>query len=184
MSLRIAPARAFDLTASLTVAVAVILPPIALLLVLFLQEQQKAIDFAQKEIRGVETAKAINKADIRLGQALFQTENSGALTSQLFTSVLDRNRARGRYGQTFSTEATVEQVLEDFLEIAAGGKIEIGGDNTIRSKLRTLTSQVGDASNLILDPELGSYHLMNPLIVRFPATQAILDAKEVRIFPE
>ncbi|MCZ8282306.1 MAG: HAMP domain-containing sensor histidine kinase [Aquidulcibacter sp.] len=177
MSLRIVPPRAFDLTASLTVAVAAFLAPIALLLILFLQEQQKAIDFAQKEIRGVEMAKAINMADISLGQALFQSETSGALTSQLFTSVSDLKRAQGRYGQTFSTEATVEQVSEDLLEIAANGKAEIGAVNSSRSKLRTLTSQVGDASNLILDPELDSYYLMDLLIVRFPETQAILDAK-------
>ncbi len=177
MSLRIVPPRSFDLTASLTVAVAAFLAPIALLLLLFLQEQQKAIDFAQKEIRGVEMAKAINKADISLGQALFQTETSGALTSQLFTSVSDLKRAQGRYGQTFSTETTVEQVSEDLLEIAASGKAEIGQVNSSRSKLRTLTGQVGDASNLILDPELDSYYLMDLLIVRFPETQAILDAK-------
>ena len=93
MSLRIVPPRAFNLTASLTVAVAAFLAPIALLLILFLQEQQKAIDFAQKEIRGVEMAKAINKADISLGQAMLQSETSGALTSQLFTSVSDLKRA-------------------------------------------------------------------------------------------
>ncbi len=177
MSLRIVPPRSLDLTASLTVAVAAFLAPIALLLLLFLQEQQKAIDFAQKEIHGVEMAKAINKADISLGQALFQTETSGALTSQLFTSVSDLKRAQGRYGQTFSTETTVEQVSEDLLEIAASGKAEIGQVNSSRSKLRTLTGQVGDASNLILDPELDSYYLMDLLIVRFPETQAILDAK-------
>ncbi|OYU76647.1 MAG: hypothetical protein CFE32_09290 [Alphaproteobacteria bacterium PA3] len=177
MNLRIVPPRAFNLTASLTVAVAAFLAPIALLLVLFLQEQQKAIDFAKKEILGVEMAKAINEADISLGQALFQTETSGALTSQLFTSVSDLKRAQSRYGQAFSTENTVEQVSEDLLEIAASGKAEIGPVNTSRSKLRTLTSQVGDASNLILDPELDSYYLMDLLIVRFPETQAILDAK-------
>lgn len=177
MNLRTVTPRAFNLTASLTVAVAAFLAPIALLLVLFLQEQQKAIDFAQKEIRGVEMAKAINEADISLGQAMFQTETSGALTSQLFTSVSDLKRTQGRYGTAFSTDSTVEQVSDDLLEIAASGRAEIGSVNTIRSKLRTLTSQVGDASNLILDPELDSYYLMDLLIVRFPETQAILDAK-------
>ncbi|MFN8732053.1 MAG: sensor histidine kinase, partial [Hyphomonadaceae bacterium] len=177
MNLRIVPPSAFNLTASLTVAVAAFLAPIAFLLVLFLKEQQKAIDFAQKEIRGVEMAKAINKADISLGEAMFQSETSGALTSQLFISVSDLKRARSRHGQTFFTESTVEQVSEDLLEIAASGKAEIGAVNTARSNLRMLTSQVGDSSNLILDPELDSYYLMDLLIVRFPETQAILDAK-------
>ncbi|MFM1975728.1 MAG: hypothetical protein RL145_574, partial [Pseudomonadota bacterium] len=177
MNLRAVTPRAFNLTASLTVAVAAFLAPIALLLVLFLQEQQKAIDFAHKELRGVEMAKAISAADISLGQAMFQSETSGALTSQLFTSVSDLKRAQSRFGTAFSTEATVDLVSEDLLEIAGSGKAEIGPVNTIRSKLRTLTGQVGDASNLILDPELDSYYLMDLLIVRFPATLAILDAK-------
>ena len=177
MNLRAVTPRAFKLTASLTVAVAAFLAPIALLLVLFLQEQQKAIDFAQKELRGVEMAKAINEAGISLSQAMFQSETSGALTSQLFTSVSDLKRAQTRYGNAFSTEATIEQVSEDLLEIAANGRAEIGPVNAIRSKLRTLTGQVGDASNLILDPELDSYYLMDLLIVRFPETQSILDAK-------
>jgi signal transduction histidine kinase len=181
MNLRIVPPRAFNLTASLTVAVAAFLAPIALLLVLFLKEQQKAIDFAQQEIRGVEMAKAINKANISLGEAVFQSETSGTLTSALFISVSDLKRAHSRYGQTFFTESTVEQVSEDLLEIAASGKAEIGAVNTARSKLRTLTSQVGDASNLILDPELDSYYLMDLLIVRLPETQAILDAKAAAI---
>uniref|UniRef100_UPI0037850E1A hypothetical protein n=1 Tax=Aquidulcibacter sp. TaxID=2052990 RepID=UPI0037850E1A len=142
MNLRIVPPRAFNLTASLTVAVAAFLAPIALLLVLFLKEQQKAIDFAQQEIRGVEMANAINKANISLGEAVFQSETSGTLTSALFISVSDLKRAHSRYGQTFFTESTVEQVSEDLLEIAASGKAEIGAVNTARSKLRTLTSQV------------------------------------------
>ena len=87
MNLRIVPPRAFNLTASLTVAVAAFLAPIALLLVLFLKEQQKAIDFAQQEIRGVEMAKAINKANISLGEAVFQSETSGTLTSAFYLCV-------------------------------------------------------------------------------------------------
>ncbi|MCE2890141.1 MAG: ATP-binding protein [Aquidulcibacter sp.] len=177
MNLSAVTPRAFNLTASLTVAVAAFLAPIALLLVLFLQEQQKAIDFASKELLGVEMAKAINDADISIGQAMFQSETSGALTSQLFTSVSDLKLAQGRFGAAFSTEATVAQVSEDLLEIAGSGRAEIGAVNTIRAKLRTLTGQVGDASNLILDPELDSYYLMDLLIVRFPETQAILDSK-------
>lgn len=177
MNLRVVTPRTFNLTASLTVAVAAFLAPIALLLILFLQEQQKAIDFAKKEIRGVEMAKAINAAEISLSQALYQSETSGALTSQLFTSVTDLKRAQASFGVSFGTDDAVEHVTEGLLEIAASGKAEIGPVNTIRSKMRTLIVQVGDASNLILDPELDSYYLMDLLIVRFPATQSVLNGK-------
>ncbi|GBF57031.1 autoinducer 2 sensor kinase/phosphatase LuxQ [Candidatus Phycosocius bacilliformis] len=159
------------------VAVAAFLAPIALLLALFVQEQQKAIDFARAEIRGVNMAKAIHEAGLSLSEAIYQSETTGALTSQLFSAVTDLKRAQAQYGQSFGTEALVDQVSADLLQISASGRADIGPVNTIRTKLRSLNVQVGDASNLILDPELDSYYLMDLLIVRFPETSAILNAK-------
>ena len=82
MKLFVPSPRPFNLTSSLTVAVAIFLAPIVLLLVLLLQEQQKAIDFAKQEMRGVQMTKAITKTELNLSEALYQTATSGALTSQ------------------------------------------------------------------------------------------------------
>ena len=181
MSLFVPLPHSFKLTSSLTVAVAIFLAPIVLLLVLLLQEQQKAIDFAKQEMRGVQMTKAITKAELNLSEALYQTGTSGALTSQLFTTAASLQSAQTSFAQTFMTHSAVQGITKSLLEIAGNGRADSEKVHVLRSKLRALTIQVGDASNLILDPELDSYYLMDLLMVRFPEVGSILSAKSATL---
>ncbi|NJR20209.1 MAG: HAMP domain-containing protein [Hyphomonadaceae bacterium] len=52
--------------------------------------------------------------------------------------------------------------------------VSVGAANT---KIRSLIAQIGDASNLILDPELDSYYLMELLVVRIPEVISALSLR-------
>jgi signal transduction histidine kinase len=167
----------FGLSASLTVAFVVFLGPVIMLLIMFLREQQRDIDFAMKEIRGVEMAVAVKKASLSIDHAIYRTKTSGALTSSLFTVPTDLRLAEQNFGEGLETDEIVDQVAETMLDIAAAGSLSNQGAGPVVLKVRTLLAQIGDASNLILDPELDSYYLMDLLIVRIPEVAAVISSR-------
>jgi signal transduction histidine kinase len=177
MKLRALLPSSFSLSASLAVSFAVFLAPVAMLLAMFLQEQQRDIDFAKKEIRGAEMAIEVKKAGLSIESAVYQTKVSGALSSSLFTSATDLQRANQMYGADFDTDDTVTEISNSMMDIAAAGNLTNEGAGPLASKVRSLLAQIGDASNLILDPELDSYYLMDVLIVRLPEVSAVVSSR-------
>jgi signal transduction histidine kinase len=167
----------FSLSASLAVAFGVFLAPVIMLLMMFLSEQQREIDFAAKEIRGVAMAVEVKKASLSIDNAVYRTMTSGALTSSLFTVATDLRRAEQNYGAGLGTDEIVDQVVESMFDIAAAGSLTNQGAGPVASKVRSLLAQIGDASNLILDPELDSYYLMDLLIVRLPEVAAVISSR-------
>jgi signal transduction histidine kinase len=164
----------FSLSASLAFAFAVFLAPVGFLLFLFLQEQQQGIDFAEREIRGVELSLSVKKAALAVDSAVYQSKSSGTLSSSLFTAAEDLKRANAIYGEGFEAGDAVEQVAATMVDIAGTGSLTNSGAGPVTTKVRSLLAQVGDASNLILDPDLDSYYLMDMLIVRIPEVSAVL----------
>jgi signal transduction histidine kinase len=164
----------FGLSASLAFAFAVFVAPVAFLLILLLQEQQKDIEFAKREIRGVEMTIAVKQAALSIDHAIFQSKTSGTLSSSLFTSAEDLKRADALYGQGFELSDTVSQVAAAMVESAGSGSMSNSAAGPVSTKVRSLLAQVGDASNLILDPDLDSYYLMDMMVVRIPEVSAVL----------
>lgn len=167
----------FSLSASLAFAFAVFFAPVAFLLFLFLQEQQRDIDFAKRELRGVELTLAVKKAALAVDNAVYQSKSSGTLSSSLFTSAEDLKRANILYGQDFETADAVEQVASAMIDSAGSGGLTNSAAGPVSTKVRSLLAQVGDASNLILDPDLDSYYLMDMLVVRIPEVSAVLSTR-------
>lgn len=167
----------FSLSASLAFAFAVFFAPVAFLLFLFLQEQQQDIDFAKREIRGVELSLAVKKAALAIDGAVYQSKTSGTLNSSLFTAAEELKRANIIHGEDFETSDAVEQVAAAMIDSAGSGSITNTGAGHVSTKVRSLLAQVGDASNLILDPDLDSYYLMDMLIVRIPEVSAVLSTR-------
>jgi signal transduction histidine kinase len=167
----------FSLSASLAFAFAVFFAPVAFLLMLFLQEQQQDIDFAKREIRGVELTLAVKKAALAVDSSIYQSKTSGTLNSSLFTSAEELKRANAIHGPDFETQDAVEQVAAAMIDSAGSGSITNSGAGPVSTKVRSLLSQVGDASNLILDPDLDSYYLMDMLVVRIPEVTAVLSTR-------
>jgi signal transduction histidine kinase len=177
MKIRALLPTSFSLSASLALAFAVFLAPVAMLLAMFLQEQQRDIDFAAKEIRGLEMALEAKRAGLSIENAIFRSKTTGALTSSLFTASTDLRRAQQNYGAGFETANTIDQVAEGMMDIAAAGSLTNEGASHLSSKVRSLLAQIGDASNLILDPELDSYYLMDMMIVRLPEVSAVVSSR-------
>lgn len=60
-------------------------------------------------------------------------------------------------------------------QISTADKIEIQQLHTrLIQEIRLLISHVGNTSNLILDPDLDSYYLMDAILVKLPETQVLL----------
>jgi signal transduction histidine kinase len=167
----------FSLSASLAFAFAVFFAPVAFLLFLFLQEQQQDIDFAKREIRGVELTLSVKKAALAVDGAVYQSKTSGTLSSSLFTAAEDLKRADIMFGKDFETTDTVNQVAAAMIDSAGSGSITNSAAGPVSTKVRSLLAQVGDASNLILDPDLDSYYLMDMLVVRIPEVSAVLSTR-------
>lgn len=177
MKLRFAIPTSFSLSASLALAFAVFLAPVAMLLAMFLQEQQRDIDFANKEIRGVQMAIEVKKAGLSIDNAVYRSKTSGALSSSLFTTATDLRRSSQLYGAGFETEEAVNQIADAMTDIAAAGSLSNSEAGPLASKVRSLIAQIGDASNLILDPELDSYYLMDVLVIRLPEVSSVISSR-------
>jgi signal transduction histidine kinase len=167
----------FSLSASLAFAFAVFFAPVAFLLFLFLQEQQQDIDFAKREIRGVEMTLAVKQAALAVDSAIYQSKSSGTLSSSLFTSAEDLKRADVLFADGFEITETVNQVSAAMVDSAGSGIMTNSAAGPVSTKVRSLLAQVGDASNLILDPDLDSYYLMDMLVVRIPEVSAVLSSR-------
>lgn len=167
----------FSLSASLAIAFAVFLAPVVMLLYMFLQEQQRGIDFAIREIRGVELTVEIKKAGLAVDNSIYTSKSSGTLNSNLFTAASELVRANHQHGHEFETDELVDQVSKAMLDSAAAGNLTNIEAGPVTSKVRSLLAQVGDASNLILDPDLDSYYLMDMLVIRLPEVSAVLSTR-------
>jgi signal transduction histidine kinase len=166
-----------SLNASLGLAFAVFLAPVAMLLFFLMQEQQKAVDFAERERRGLSYANVVTKSGQALSKAVYQSTQTGALNSGLFNVASELKAAESRFGEGFDTKATVDLVSQGFGGIAGEATITQSTAGPLEAKLRGLIQQIGDTSNLILDPELDSYYLMDIVIIRIPELRAVLSAR-------
>ena len=177
MKLRAFLPKSFSLSASLALAFAVFLAPVALMLAMYIREQHRDIHFTENEIRGVNMAVSVKKAGHSIDNAVFLTKYTGALTSSLFTSATDLRRAQLEYGKGFETDEAVNHLANSMSDVAAAGSLTNQGAGPLASKIRLLLAQIGDASSLILDPELDSYYLMDIFVVRLPEISSVISSR-------
>lgn len=177
MKLRVPLPASISLSASIAIAFAVFLAPVALLLSMFLEEQHRGIDFALKELRGVELAIEVKTAGLAVDGAVYTSKTAGTLNSSLFTAATDLQRASQTHGRDFGTEDLVGKISKAMMSSAATGRLSNIEAGPLTSKVRSLLAQVGDASNLILDPDLDSRYLMDILIVRLPEVSAVVSTR-------
>lgn len=114
---------------------------------------QKDIDFAAKEKIGTEYSAAA-------GQLLIALTQSSAWDSSIATAVEKTQRQEALHGTLLSTQSVwtgLQQSTEKKDRMLA------------ISKTQELIAQIGDQSNLILDPDLDSFYIMDTVIVKMPA---------------
>jgi methyl-accepting chemotaxis protein len=139
----------------LVVIVLLSLLPVLLLGYLFVTQSEKEIEFGAKEYRGTDYLEAVYPEfhDLALLRAPTQLADNLALAGKadLYNSEMNSAPAFDAY-------------------VTAHAALAKGGDLVAARKgAAVLVAKVGDGSNLILDPDLDSYYVMDLLVVKLPA---------------
>ena len=134
--------------------------PLGLTLILWLTELQQRIAFAEKERAGLEYVGAVH----RLLEPLLLGREAECAAAAREVDALD-----GRIGGELETSELWASAREPVLDL--GAPLTARSEGALR-----LIAQAGDTSNLILDPDLDSYYLMDAVVTRLPELAAQLGA--------
>jgi PAS domain S-box-containing protein len=165
------------------VSLAFILPVIALL-TLLIMEKNKAINFAEAEITGVEYIKPIRQliSDVAIHRGMTNTLLNGNETFRNKLPVVSENISKDiqridridvRLGAALKTEKPWRAVKSGWSQLGENA-LQLSADQSFTShselikSIISLITHVGDTSNLILDPDLDSYYLMDIMVLRLP----------------
>ncbi len=135
-----------------------------------IQEKYIAIDFARKEMVGAAYTEAV-RANLQQAFRLAPTQSGDAPEQRKsLQQARDLNDANLHTGEA----------AERFVQLLGN---EAGSTDAQRAKLlemgRKLLTDVGNQSNLILDPDLDSYYVMSLTVLRFPELLQVLhDARQ------
>lgn len=154
--------------------------PIAVLLYLMFNGFSKDIKFAEKEIAGAD----INKTGTSLLQMTVDNTLSSDEAQNEIKEILFK-KSNYKKELNFEEAALKEKGKENLLEDAFQAtlkKMSAGNVSNAEalSDLNSLIAYVGDSSNLILDPDLDTYYLMDATIYAVP--QLINRLNEINIF--
>lgn len=146
---------------------AIFLVPIVFLTWLLIDQSRKDIDFATKELDGLAYLDVVRSLHVGLTAV-----HNGFDATEAETKVrrdLDRLGVVERsYGGEMGS-SSLEQEVRRTVTAALAARGNAGSFAAASAALQRLTSRVGDASNLILDPDLDSYYLMDLVLLRMPA---------------
>ncbi len=167
--------KALNIRHKLGLVIGLFMVPIALLGTYFVQQSMKDIAFARAEQDGVAYSGALVDIFFALQKLAAGVETSvdlGAEKQRLATIGPLYNDAMGT-GQAFDELMEHLAHLEKDHDHASGAdhKAENQQDTELledSNRARLLLSRIGDGSNLILDPDLDSYYLMDLVILRLP----------------
>jgi methyl-accepting chemotaxis protein len=156
--------------------------PITVLLFFFVQEAKKGIDFAALETKGTAYLRPLRGL---LGQAAYHRLyadriKTGDMTAQehlartanniqtLLTELQDADKKHGEslsIGSKTSSLITKWNLLSNKISSLGQEQSQAEHDAFI-ADVRSLIVWVGDKSNLILDPDLDSYYVMDVILIR------------------
>ena len=134
-----------------TLLMVLVLLPVAMLAYFLVQEIDKNLDFSAQEQGGAEYCQTAVQLLVELEGA-----NDASKVQSLFGKMLVVD---GRLGKDFKTELPLQE-LKNALDLKRGHE---SGRAMVK-----LIAQVGDGSNLILDPDLDSYYTMDTVITKLP----------------
>ena len=157
--------------------------PLAALLFMLIKEQNIAIDFGENERRGVEYIKPVRHLlhDIQKHQVAFLNgaAEASALEKQIDEDIRSAQEVDGRYGKELKTNHGLAGLVEKWsttksliLRSSSNAKpenINSAYDDIVGKSILPLIILAGDASQLILDPDLDSYYAMDNVVINLPA---------------
>ena len=163
---------------------AVFLIPIALLSWQYFSDRAQTIDFTTQERQGV----AVMRQFVPVLKGIIDIRNATRAMAGGFDAAADYQRARQSTDKALaSLDATLRDQHDPLSLQAALTKLQTAWAATARAKKglddkgRTvfgpvtqaaveLLNQIGDSSNLVLDPDIDSYYLVNALVLTLPPT--------------
>ncbi|MGL4440641.1 MAG: hypothetical protein ACRCUE_15360, partial [Bosea sp. (in: a-proteobacteria)] len=171
-----------SIRAKLAAPIVLFLIPIGFLLFFLVTAHNKAIAVARNEISGVVPAVAA----VQIMGSLLQT-SLGAGDASSLLSIESNVAVLKREASKWLLDAhTTEQFRQSIAEVEQTLRSDRTSLSSIGPVLRTLarlTRSIGDSSELILDPELDTYYLMDMLIVQAPVSMLRLHDSLVATSP-
>ncbi|MBI2827262.1 MAG: PAS domain S-box protein [Planctomycetia bacterium] len=161
--------------------------PLALLLVLLVKQQQKDIAFASKELVGAEYLRAVRRLEEDICATIVDADkeeeqpDADKLLEQIDGDVAAVEAIGDRFRDLPSEpRQQTRELLTALCEALARWRAGEGDDGAaagralLLKRAYDLQSHIGNVSNLILDPNLDSYWLMDSVVLKLGAGQALL----------
>jgi len=141
--------------------------PILLLAYLFVAQSQKDIEFSSKEVDGRVYLAVLGELQHALIDQKFSLGDRRS--AEILTSAPARLKGlEGRFAVEMKAEEQSAALLKALAAWQAGeGDAESRYQNALTA-VQKLIAQVGDGSNLILDPDLDSYYMMDLVLLKLP----------------
>ncbi|BDV44544.1 methyl-accepting chemotaxis protein [Geotalea uraniireducens] len=149
--------------------------PIAILLYLLVAEKNIAIDFAAKEISGDRYLRPLYQLLVTVPRYHLDagTPAAGADRERVATALQELETTERALGGPLKTGEKYDALLAAWKPLAEQPADRQAFTATYQN-IQALISQVGDTSNLILDPDLDSYYAMDATLLKLPAIEDIL----------
>jgi methyl-accepting chemotaxis protein len=152
--------KTLNISQKLGLIAALIIIPIGLLLGQLVSEKNVSIEFAAKEEVGNGVLRRLAEGEHALSQArLGNGPAASAVTALRAALALDGATVDSL--KMAEQAAALSRVLSGYSDGKASGR-------EVADAARALASQVGDTSNLILDPDLDSFYVMDAVLLRLP----------------
>ena len=132
---------------------------------ILIEEKYIAINFARKEIHGVAYIEAVRDNML----AIVRSHDGGSTVDPASGAALIQARETA-FGGAMQTSDAAGRLLAVLAQLPGEDGSESANQlhHQAFSAARGLLTQIGDQSNLILDPDLDSYYTMSLTLLRFP----------------
>ena len=169
--------------------------PLFLVMRLLILEMNDRIDFSQKEIYGdvyLRPLKAL-LVDVSEARSLTHLLTQGDITlrpkiisksSEINNHFPPLREADNKYKHELKTMEKIENLYENWHYIFEKQRLSDKGDwdelyVEFIKEIRSLISYIGDTSNLILDPDLDTYYLMDSVLLKLPEQLDMLGKAQI-----
>ncbi|MEI6556999.1 MAG: methyl-accepting chemotaxis protein [Rhodospirillaceae bacterium] len=137
------------------------LVPLGYLLYSLIAEKDISIDFARKEVIGDHYIDVLRDLELALHRLA-----PGPATERLRRALAAAAEAERSLGEGMDSATLAATLQKEGKAVTAGAGASDG--EAARKVLRDLIGRVGDQSNLILDPDLDSFYVMDAVVVKLP----------------
>ena len=152
--------------------------PIVLLLYFFITEKNIAIRFGTKEYYGNEilcTVRVLMENTLRYHRDILDNNDASSSIAGINSSISDINKKNKSLLESDPYSDMIQSKQFSDME-ESWQNISSNGYDSFHQRVRDYWSRIGDTSNLILDPDLDSYYLMDFTLLRVPESLTLLDS--------